>query len=84
MTAVPGVASAILHDYALAIGDRVEVELLVVGPAGISPGPRLVEGRVVGATSSVLVLDGRTSDARIPWRAIALIRLAVTAHPATT
>jgi len=76
-----------LEDYALTMGDHVEVELLVTTTvAGASPSvvvPRIVEGRIVGATRRVLVLESRQHDTRVRWEAIALIRPAVTAHPAT-
>lgn len=65
----------------------VEVELLVAQEHGTSTitavNPRLVEGRIVDATGSVLILEGAAGRlTRIAWHAIATIRDAVAAHPA--
>lgn len=63
-----------LTDYRLALGDRVEVELL---------GARLVMGNVAAATPAVLVLeDPYVGTTRIPWGAVATIRTPDTTHPA--
>lgn len=86
----PNVSSDVLEDYALTAGERIEVELLVIGqPSQVAP--RLVEGEVLYATARVLVLEVRQAagraparTVRVPWPAIALIRAAVPHHPATT
>lgn len=67
-----------LTDYRIAIGDRVEVELLVA--AGQS-GARLVCGIAAAATPAALILDGDGDTTRVPWPAIALLRTTTT-HPA--
>lgn len=82
-------ADATLRTYGLTMGDRVEVELLVleqIGAMGPTPTlrPRIVEGLVAGATDNVLIVAGRHADSRVRWAAIAVIRPAVTPHPATT
>lgn len=76
---------ALLVAHRLELGTAVEVELTVTaGPPANSLAPRLVEGTVLGATSRVLVLEGRAGRrlTRIPWAAIATIRDAVAPHPA--
>lgn len=74
---------SILKDYGLDAGDVVEVELLVTD-AHTGNTPRLVEGIVVAATTLIVCLEHPNSHTitRIPWHAIALIRNAVTPHPA--
>lgn len=72
-----------LADYALTLGDDVEVELLVVGqPSQV--GPRLVEGTVTGATDGVVLLAAGPTrrTIRVPWAAIAVIRNTPPTHPA--
>lgn len=75
------IVSMTLNDHALAIGDDVEVELIVADPGN---GVRRVEGRVVDATPAVLIVEpnsGGRRRTRIPWGAIAAIRDAYVPHP---
>lgn len=73
-----------LTDYRLALGDRVEVELLVAGQFVGVVSPRLVAGTVVAGTPAALILEHPlgVDTIRIPWAAIALIRTATATHPA--
>lgn len=76
--------AGILSDYTLAVGDNVEVTLLVsaVKWVGGPVEPLRVEGKVAGASPAMLLIGGRDSDVRVPWSAIATIRNAPAAHPA--
>jgi hypothetical protein len=75
-----------LADYALELGQAVELDLLVAAGGGPGAGPRLVTGDVTGATDGVLLLaSGPTRrTVRVPWAAIATIRNAVPTHPANS
>lgn len=76
-------ATSVLAGYGLTLEQAIEVELLVTGqPSQVAP--RLVEGTIVGATEAALMLEatpGRRTT-RVPWSAVALIRDAITHHPA--
>lgn len=73
----------ILEDYALRMGDAVEVSLLTQAGVGAVPsGPLLVEGEVVDATTTVVVIETRQrTRVRVSWQAVATIRDRVTTHP---
>lgn len=75
-------ASRALSDYALKVGDDVDVDLLVGTEANGRTQPVTIEGRVVTATSRVLVVERTRRRTRIPWAAVAAIRDTTTTHPA--
>lgn len=76
---------ALLVAHRLDVGDDVELELTAtVGPPRASLAARLVEGTVLGATSRVLLIEGKAGRrlTRVPWASILTIRDAVASHPA--
>lgn len=72
-----------LIPYRLELGQEVEVEVLAPPHAG-ELGPRIVEGRVVDATTAVVVIESLTAGqrrTRVPWSAVALVRDRPNTHP---